>query len=78
MLDFHKKAKAEETTEKNMRLFRRKLKMTHPEIAVKLGIAKQAVSGTRPISKELRRSLPASSMFPSVISSMITLSVDTL
>ena len=78
-MDFYKKAKAEETPGKNMRLFRRNLKMTQSELAEKLGTTKQAVSnmenGIRPISKKLRRSLQPFSRFPLVISSRIMFSV---
>lgn len=62
-MDFYKKAKAEETPGKNMRLFRRNLKMTQSELAEKLGTTKQAVSnmenGIRPISKKTAKELAA-------------------
>ena len=62
-MDFYKKAKAEETPGKNMRLFRRNLKMTQSELAEKLGTTKQAVSnmenGLRPISKKTAKELAA-------------------
>ena len=62
-MDFYKKAKAEETPRKNMRLFRRNLKMTQPELAEKLGTTKQAISnmenGIRPISKKTAKELAA-------------------
>lgn len=60
-MDFHKKAEAEETHGKNIRLLCRNLKMTQPELAEKLGTAKQAISnmenGIRPISKKTAKEI---------------------
>ena len=58
---FFKEAEASETPGKNMRLYRRNVKMTQAQLAEKLGTTKQAVSnmerGIRPISKKTTKEL---------------------
>ena len=58
---FFKEAEASETPGKNMRLYRRNVKMTQAQLAEKLGTTKQAVSnmerGIRPISKNTTKEL---------------------
>lgn len=58
---FFKEAEASETPGKNMRLYRRNVKMTQAQLAEKLGTTKQAVSnmerGIRPISKKTAKEL---------------------
>ena len=58
---FFKEAEASERPGKNMRLYRRNVKMTQAQLAEKLGTTKQAVSnmetGIRPISKKTAKEL---------------------
>ena len=70
---FFKEAEASETPGKNMRLYRRNVKMTQAQLAEKLGMSKQAISnmenGIRPISKQTAKEL--SSTFRVSVSNFI-------
>ena len=60
-LDFYKEMKAEETPGRNLRFYRRLVRMTQKELAEKLGVSKQYVSDMendrRSISKKTAKAL---------------------
>ena len=60
-MDFYKEMKAAETAGGNLRFYRRLVRMTQAELAIKLGTSKQAISlmenNKRPISRRTAKEL---------------------